>query len=192
MPNSIPDRHIKRIFPFAFFNELIDAGFDYYPFSQAFIAKAIGSTNIKELETIYKAELENKAVKNARKAVARANVTQAGDVFNEPLLLIASIFSKEELATLHLGQPELVNQHILAVQYYDTNHKPIFTKEMPIEVIRQIPELLWDDPNMLIVRLDLNSASSEEGQAAVLKMPKFLENTYLESEETPNGLSETL
>ena len=63
---------------------------------------------------------------------------------------------------------------------------------MPIEVIRQIPELLWDDPNMLIVRLDLNSATSEEGQAAVLKMPKFLENTYLESEETNHGSSETL
>lgn len=192
MPNSIPDRHIKRMFPFAFFNELIDAGFDYYPFSQAFIAKAIGSTNIDKLEEIYNDELNNDTIKNTRKIIARNNVTNAGDGFNEPLLLLGPIYNREELATLHFAQPIVDKQHILAVQYYDTNHKPIFTKEMPIEVIRQIPELLWDDPNMLIVRLDLNSASSEEGQAAVLKMPKFLEDNYLESEETSNGISETL
>lgn len=192
MPNSIPDRHIKRIFPFAFFNELIDAGFDYYPFSQAFIAKAIGSTNIDKLEEIYNDELNNDTIKNTRKIIARNNVTNAGDVFNEPLLLLGPIYNRKELATLHFAQPIVDEQHILAVQYYDTNHKPVFTKEMPIDVIRQIPELLWDDPNMLIVRLDLNSASSEEGQAAVLKMPKFLEDNYLESEETNHGSSETL
>lgn len=192
MPNAIPDRHIRRIFPFAFFNEIIDAGFDYYPFSQAFLAKAAGSTNVDKLEEIYTAELENEAIKNARKAIARANITNAGDVFNEPLLLLTPIYNKDQLATLHLGQPNLTEQHILAVQYYDVNHKPVFTKETPIEIIRQIPELLWDDPNMLIVRLDLNSASSDEGQAAVLKIPKFLEDKYLESEDAPRGISETL
>ena len=180
------------MFPFAFFNEIIDAGFDYYPLSQAFLAKAAGSTNIGKLEEIYTAELENEAIRGMRKAIARANVTNAGDVFDEPLLLLTPVYNREELAVLHLAQPGLTNQHILAVQYYDVNHKPVFTKETPIEIIRQTPELLWDDPDMLIVRLDLNGAASDEGQAAVLKMPKFLENKYLESEDATHGISETL
>lgn len=192
MPNAIPDRHIRRMFPFAFFNEIIDAGFDYYPFGQAFLAKAIGSTNIAKLEEIYTAELENETIKSVRKSIARANVTNAGDVFDEPLLLLTPVYDREELAVLHLAQPGLTKQHILAVQYYDVNHKPVFTKETPIEIIRQIPELLWDDPNMLIVRLDLNNVASDEGQAAVLKMPKFLEDKYLESEDHAHGISETL
>lgn len=163
MPISIPLRHIDRMFPYEFYAELYEEIDLYVPFLETFALKTINGSipNEKELYTKEREEL-----KPMFKDLSSNNIIHLAPslqvLLNMPV--IANVFIQDDLLPLE--------QAYMFVQYYDNNQQPIFTQEQNIELIRQIPEILWDDPNLLIGIYDPNLDA--EDQVWLFKAPDFV------------------
>lgn len=163
MPISIPLRHINRMFPYEFYSELYEALDDYVPLLDTFTLKTINGSVPNEKE-LY--EKEREELKPMFKDLSNNNIIHLAPslqvLLNMPV--IANVFIQDDLLPLE--------QAYMFVQYYDNNQQPIFTQEQNIELIRQIPEILWDDPNLLIGIYDPNLDA--EDQVWLFKAPDFV------------------
>ena len=163
MPISIPLRHIDRMFPYEFYAELYEEIDLYVPFLETFALKTINGSIPNEKE-LYKKEREE--LKPMFKDLSSNNIIHLAPslqvLLNMPV--IANVFIQDDLLPLE--------QAYMFVQYYDNNQQPIFTQEQNIELIRQIPEILWDDPNLLIGIYDPNLDA--EDQVWLFKAPDFV------------------
>lgn len=163
MPISIPLRHIDRMFPYEFYTELYEEIDLYVPFLETFALKTINGSIPNEKE-LY--EKEREELKPMFKDLSSNNIIHLAPslqvLLNMPV--IANVFIQDDLLPLE--------QAYMFVQYYDNNQQPIFTQEQNIELIRQIPEILWDDPNLLIGIYDPNLDA--EDQVWLFKAPDFV------------------
>lgn len=163
MPISIPLRHIDRMFPYEFYAELYEEIDLYVPFLKTFALKTINGSIPNEKE-LY--EKEREELKPVFKDLSSNNIIHLAPslqvLLNMPV--IANVFIQDDLLPLE--------QAYMFVQYYDNNQQPIFTQEQNIELIRQIPEILWDDPNLLIGIYDPNLDA--EDQVWLFKAPDFV------------------
>lgn len=163
MPISIPLRHIDRMFPYEFYAELYEEIDLYVPFLETFALKTINGSIPNEKE-LY--EKEREELKPMFKDLSSNNIIHLAPslqvLLNMPV--IANVFIQDDLLPLE--------QAYMFVQYYDNNQQPIFTQEQNIELIRQIPEILWDDPNLLIGIYDPNL--DDEDQVWLFKAPDFV------------------
>ena len=163
MPISIPLRHIDRMFPYEFYAELYEEIDLYVPFLKTFALKTINGSIPNEKE-LY--EKEREELKPMFKDLSSNNIIHLAPnlqvLLNMPV--IANVFVQDDLLPLE--------QAYMFVQYYDNKQQPIFTQEQNIELIRQIPEILWDDPNLLIGIYDGNQ--NPEGQVSIYKAPDFM------------------
>lgn len=163
MPISIPLRHIDRMFPYEFYAELYKEIDLYVPFLETFALKTINGSIPNEKE-LY--EKEREELKPMFKDLSNNNIIHlTADLqvlLNMPV--IASVFAQDDLLPLE--------QAYMFVQYYDKEQQPLFTQEQNIGLIRQIPEILWDDPNLLIGIYDPNL--DPEDQVLLFKAPDFV------------------
>lgn len=163
MPISIPLRHIDRMFPYEFYAELYEALDDYVPFLETFVLKTINESVPNE-KKLY--EKEREELRPMFKDLSNNNIIHLTSdlqvLLNMPV--IASVFAQDDLLPLE--------QAYMFVQYYDKEQQPLFTQEQNIGLIRQIPEILWDDPNLLIGIYDPNL--DPEDQVLLFKAPDFV------------------
>ena len=163
MPISIPLRHIDRMFPYEFYAELYEALDDYVPLLDTFTLKTINGSVPNEKE-LY--EKEREELRPMFKDLSNNNIIHLTSdlqvLLNMPV--IASVFAQDDLLPLE--------QAYMFVQYYDKEQQPLFTQEQNIGLIRQIPEILWDDPNLLIGIYDPNL--DPEDQVLLFKAPDFV------------------
>lgn len=163
MPISIPLRHIDRMFPYEFYAELYEALDLYVPFLETFVLKTINGSVPNEKE-LY--EKEREELRPMFKDLSNNNIIHLTSdlqvLLNMPV--IASVFAQDDLLPLE--------QAYMFVQYYDKEQQPLFTQEQNIGLIRQIPEILWDDPNLLIGIYDPNL--DPEDQVLLFKAPDFV------------------
>ena len=163
MPISIPLRHIDRMFPYEFYAELYEEIDLYVPFLETFALKTINGSIPNEKE-LY--EKEREELKPMFKDLSSNNIIHLAPnlqvLLNMPV--IANVFIQDD--------PLPLEQAYMFVQYYDNNQQPIFTQEQNIELIRHIPEILWDDPNLLIGIYDPNLDA--EDQVWLFKAPDFV------------------
>lgn len=186
----IPARHIKRMFPFEFYYELSEKWKQWLPASAAFSANVLmeaeGKTPItkEEQKLVFEDELKTKF--SSFEALYKNNLIDAQPY---PLLMLEPYVNKEEII-LKKKIPEL---DFLVVQYFDSKQQPVFSKDVKIESIRQIPEILFDDPNLLIgLMMTHQSSTSEDSDlhseenvmtTAIIKAPKFIEEQWTEKIE---------
>lgn len=163
MPISIPLRHIDRMFPYEFYAELYEALDDYVPLLDTFTLKTINGSVPNEKELYKKERME---LKPTFKQLSNNNVIHITSELQA--LIIMPVIAK---ILVHYQQAPL-EQAYMFVQYYDKLQQPIFTQEQDIQLIRQIPEILWDDPNLLIGIYDPNQ--SDEGEVLIFKAPDFV------------------
>lgn len=163
MPISIPLRHIDRMFPYEFYAELYEALDDYVPLLPTFTLKTI-TGSIPNEKNLF--EEERKELKDIFKPVAHNNII--GLTPELQVLVIMPVIAK---IYIPYDQRPL-EQAYMFVQYYDKEQQPLFTQEQSIELIRQIPEILWDDPNLLIGIYDENQNS--DGKVTIYKAPEFV------------------
>ena len=170
MPISIPLRHIDRMFPYEFYTELYAEIDLYVPFLETFVLKTVNGSIPNEKE-LY--EKEREELRPMFKDLSNNNIIHLTPnlqvLLNMPV--IASVFAQDDLLPLE--------QAYMFVQYYDKEQQPIFTQEQNIELIRKIPEILWDDPNLLIGIYDPNL--DPDDQVLLFKAPQFvIEQLYEE------------
>lgn len=163
MPISIPLRHIDRMFPYEFYAELYEALDDYVPLLPTFTLKTI-TGSIPNEKNLF--EEERTELKPTFKQLSNNNVIHITSELQA--LIIMPVIAK---ILVHYQQAPL-EQAYMFVQYYDKLQQPVFTQEKDIQLIRQIPEILWDDPNLLIGIYDPNL--DPEDQVLLFKAPDFV------------------
>ena len=161
MPISIPLRHIDRMFPYEFYAELFESFNEYVPSMNTFSLKSIKGSVPNEKEIYYK---DRESLKDMFKKLSNHNV-----IHITPNLQV--LINMPVTAKVLLQNPPL-EQAYMFVQYYGTIKQPLLTQEQDINIIRQIPKILWDDPNLLIGIYDPNQ--QPEGQVSIIKAPEFV------------------
>lgn len=161
MPISIPLRHIDRMFPYEFYAELFESFNEYVPSMNTFSLKSIKGSVPNEKEIYYK---ERESLKDMFKKLSNHNV-----IHITPNLQV--LINMPVTAKILLQNPPL-EQAYMFVQYYGTIKQPLLTQEQDLNIVRQIPEILWDDPNLLIGIYDPNQ--QPEGQVSIIKAPEFI------------------
>lgn len=173
MPKYIKAEHVNRMFPFEFYDELSEHLKAYTPLNPAFILqdKLDGKTDRKSL---FEQSRKNKPMDT----LSQNNLIQI-EPFGEFLALEVCVPAEDKETTLKerdkRGQLPL---SIIVAQLYDSSGAPVFATDVTEETIQQIPEVLWDDPNLL---LGVLSFTQEEPRIAVIKIPKRVEDQFFES-----------
>lgn len=185
MPKSIEPQHFNRMFPFEFFDELSQQLKTYTLMNPAFMLKGLLKQTKDEQKALYE-----KANQDQNVQTLMGNNLLDIEPFGELLILapccevehLDSIFSDDEFIRSQVPLSFIVGQ------LYDSSNQPVFAKDVSEPTIQQMPEVLWDDPNLLlaIVTMQENGA-----QVAVLKIPPNIEDRLVESideepEETQN------
>lgn len=167
----IPKRHIYRMFPYEFFKELNEAWDQWVPFQPIF---TLPYTDLrKHVDSL--TEVEKKEhfdeYRKTNDAFDKINLIELDITYIVPLFqyIQKDIIDKKTGTSLDPNQSDY-----LAVQYFDSSQQPVFAPDVKIESIRQIPEILYDDPNLLICIVTAKIDQSEPTQLAILKAPDFL------------------
>ncbi|MGC6586140.1 hypothetical protein ACPV3A_14380 [Paenibacillus sp. Dod16] len=178
MPKNINTDHIERMFPFEFYEELIPQLAGYTIMNPAFF-----SPDHIQIDENKKRGLFDKHRKEMEK------LNQLNILSVEPIgeLLILDICYTNDQSEAILKGGLLRSQvpiSILSVQLYDSSGQPVFASDVSEESIANIPEVLWDDPNLLIAIVSL----SEEGpKIGILKAPpqieQLIEHQIFENED---------
>lgn len=166
MPLTIPIRHIKRMFPYEFYDELYQAYSHKIPMTPVFTKKAM-SISVENPKTEF--ENDYQMISAVLNAFQQAGLQDLG--FGFPVLMLMPYRT-----TTHITEkPQAEDTTVLCVQYFDTSHEAVFTDDLTLDSCRIIPEILWDDPNLFLGFLNMTT-----GQFEVLKLPLFLEDKFLE------------
>lgn len=139
MPISIPSRHINRIFPYEFYKELFEHFDEYIPCLDTFIVK-LALPDIPNEKERYLDEISHPIKKELLNEMRK--IVDIG-LEDFPVYFLMPYTSKESVTQ------SKQNDSWLFVQYFYKTI-PLFTQEQPLEVLREFPEILWDDPNLLI------------------------------------------
>lgn len=173
MPKSIKAEHTSRMFPFEFYDELSEHLKEFTLLNPAFFLK-----DELDAATDRKALFE-KARKNKPMDTLNENNLIQVEPFGELLMLeVCSPAKDKETVVKHRDKRGQIPLSIIVAQLYDSTGAPVFAKDVTEETIGQIPEVLWDDPNLL---LGVITFTQEEPRVAVIKIPKRIEEQFFES-----------
>lgn len=167
MPISIPTRHTKRMFPYEFFDELYAEYNDYVPMLPSFTKRALDIA-VSDPKEEYLTDIEH--YKDTLKPLSAHNLLHTELGF--PVMALLPFVAKNKI--LDMSDPTR-RIGLFVVQLFDTNHNPVFTEDLTLESCRIIPELLYDDPNLLYGILFMDT-----GELEVLKTPSYLVDKFLE------------
>lgn len=174
MPNHIKSEHINRMFPFEFYNELSEHLKSYTLLNPAFILQdKIEVTPAQQKELFYQSR-DNQVFN----ALHENNLLQV-EPFGELLTLEVCCPAKDKITVLRDSNKRVqLPLSIIVAQLYDASGSPVFAKDVEESSIERIPEVLWDDPNLM---LGIVSFTETEPRVAVIKIPGHIEDRLFES-----------
>jgi hypothetical protein len=174
MPKHIQAKHVNRMFPFEFYEELSENLNAFTLLNPAFFLRDTLGVTPDQRKTLFKQSRENKQM-----VVLNQNNLIQVEPFGELLTLEMCCAAQDQ--DVILKEPEKRSQlpiSIIVAQLYDSTGAPVFASDVAEESIEQIPEVLWDDPNLL---LGVVSFTEEEPRVAVIKIPERIEKRLFES-----------
>lgn len=176
MPESIKKEHLDRMFPFEFYDELTDNLLNLTVNNPAFINKTLGKKDtVEERRKLYHEHLDE--VSELMNEITKMNIVEV-EPFGE-VLLLNSVSSNDATFNRAMSDTERSQEPLifLFVQLFDSADLPVFAKDVSDETIENIPEVLHDDPNLLIGVVTLRD---DETVAGVLAIPDRIKNKMLE------------
>lgn len=173
MPKHIKAAHVSRMFPFEFYNELSEQLTTFTLLNPAFILRDQLNGATEQRKKLFEQSRKN----DAMTMLNQNNLLQV-EPFGELLALEVCCPSEEKDSILqgrnNRSQSPL---SIIVAQLYDSSGAPVFATDVAESSIAQIPEVLWDDPNLL---LGVVSFNQEGPRVAVIKIPERIEKQILE------------
>lgn len=174
MPDHIKAEHVSRMFPFEFYEELSENLKAYTLLNPAFILR-----DRLDVTTEQRKELFEQSQKNQPMNTLTKNNLIEVEPFGELLTLEVCCPADDKKTVLAGGDKRgQMPLSIVVAQLYDSSGDPVFSKDVTEESIEQIPEVLWDDPNLL---LGIVTFTQEEPRVAVIKIPGQIEDRMFES-----------
>lgn len=182
MVKFVPNRHLKRMFPYMFFNELYGHLTDYTPENAVFLLR--GTPHESKLDDNLEKQFEE-----IRKELLGDKTLEQNNIYelDQGEFLIVDTYIKRSDIPQAIQQSESVPRYILLAQLFDSAEQPVFSKNTSLETIRKIPEVLWDDPNLALLLLPI-TADTKEGdlneaiELLVIKGPDHFINSLLSDE----------
>ena len=150
MVKYIPNRHVKRMFPYEFFDELYSVLQGYTPENSVFMLR--GTEHEHKLDEDIKTQFETiRQDMIGHKALEENNLYTLDQ---GEFLVVDSYIERDDVENFINNKP--IARYILLAQLFDNQEKPIFSKDTELETLREIPEVLWDDPNLALVLKQFN------------------------------------
>lgn len=178
MPKFIPNRHVRRMFPFDFFNELSQTLPEFIPENPAFLLQdtafqdKLGDNQQDLFETLRKQVLDNTKIE-------QNNLYKLDQ--GTFLILETYVKKKDQYKAI---KHEPTAKYLLLAQLFDSSQQPVFAEDVAIESIRTIPEILWDDPNLVLAILQIMPDPDDNdeilSELGFVKGPQFFMNALLE------------
>ncbi len=165
----IPLRNVNRMFPFEFYKELNSEFKEWIPQNPAFTLEL--TTILKNLKSFDQKDVyykTKKASKDLLKTLEQQNIIEF-DAF--PVLLLDSYVQASNVNPNTGDLNKNTKSAYLFVQYFDSSSQPIFAKDVKLESIRKIPEILYDDPNLLIGLFIQGESENDGYELAIIKGP---------------------
>lgn len=173
MPETIKSEHMNRMFPFEFYDELNEQLASYTLSNPAFLLH-----KKKELPTEKRREVfAHTRTEEVLERLNQHNILEA-EPFGE--LLHLELCTKNEYVDQMLGNQTERSQvplSILVGQLYDSSGAPVFSKDVTEETVAKIPEVLWDDPNLLLGIIEYGETETTVG---IIRMPASVEARLFE------------
>lgn len=167
----VPLRHVYRMFPYEFFKELNEAWDEWIPFQPMF---TIPYTDLKDNLNNWTEEQKKENFDEYRlnhKPYDHANIIEIDFTYIMPLM---PYIKKDLIDKKTAGSKDPNQLDFLVVQYFDSSQQPIFAPTVTTASVREIPEILYDDPNLLIGVVTTKIDQPESFEIAVLKAPSFI------------------
>lgn len=178
MPKTIKLEDVERMFPFEFFDELSQQLKTYTLLNPVFLLQET-FTEDERRDKYY--ELKNS---DAAKLLSKNNLIEV-EPYGELLILETVIQTKDKKS--YVEDSANRNQQplsILVAQLYDSSDEAVFAKDVTNESLAQIPEVLWDDPNLLLAVISFEEKGAEIG---VIKIPSRIEKRLFEEINTEDN-----
>lgn len=178
MPNYIPNRHINRMFPYAFFDELYDVMPEVTPENPVFLLR----------DTPVESKLDDDRVaqfNELRKQLVNNKSFEENNLYtlDQGEFLVLDTYIKRTDKEKMLARQH-VAKYVLLVQYYDSSDQPVFSKDVSMKTIRKIPEILWDDPRLAIILMEVIPEDPDEfdkkSELGIIKAPDFFMEQFIE------------
>lgn len=178
MPKYIKKKHTQRMFPFEFFDELSEQLKDYVIYNPVFLARRKRDIPKDVQKHMYKVSRNNEIIETLH----QSNIIEV-EPFGE-VLILELCCSVEDVDTIIYDKEERSQSplYFLICQLYDSARLPVFSKDVTEETIEKIPEVLWDDPNLMlgIVSFSSDDGIIGEGKVGILKIPQDIEQKLFE------------
>lgn len=176
MPKAIGKEHMERMFPFEFFDELSEQLKEYVFHNPAFLLRDKMKLTDEKRREVYQATRDNEAMDNFFKQ----NIIEV-EPFGE-VLVLELCCAKKDVDTIIQNEIERsqIPISILVCQLYDSSGLPVFATDVTEETIAKIPEVLWDDPNLMLSIVSFSNDNNTEAQAGIIKIPKHVEHKFFE------------
>lgn len=179
MVKSITLENLKRMFPFEFFMELAPNLPEYVFMNPGLIMHKDLKINISEKER--RQLFEAARISTHMQALQKNNIQPAeplGDVLYLELVATSDEFIESRQKTdVEKSQAPM---SILIAQLYDSADLPVFSDDVSESTIQKIPEILYDDPNLMLGVLTF----AEDGpKLGILKIPERIEKKLIEPVE---------
>lgn len=186
MPSYIKSEHLARMFPFEFYEEISENLKEFTLTNPAFIFRDPARWDINARKRMYEETLHSEIT-----TTLHGNNIIDVDPFGDVLILdICFNDNYESYMNMMLANNYDRSQlplSVLVAQLYDSSGKAVFASDVSEKTIARIPEVLWDDPNLLLAVVTF---SEKETTTGVLKIPKKIEETILEPIETESKTEE--
>ena len=183
MVKYIPNRHVKRMFPYEFFDELYSALQDYTPENAVFMLR--GTEHEHKLDEDIKTQFET-----IRQEMIGHKVLEENNLYTldqGEFLIVDTYIERDDVENFINNKP--IARYILLAQLFDNQEKPIFSKDTRLKTLREIPEVLWDDPNLALVLMQFNPGDTDTIEAVshlgIIKGPDYFIRKLLTEPVTP-------
>lgn len=173
MPKTLTTTTMERLFPFEFYWELSRKLKDYAFHNPALLLPDNTPIAMDKRKDMYHASRESALIDTLNQQNI-LTVEPFGEVVLLDLCSPVSVFQQTSSKT----EKTLAPLSFMIAQLYDSTDQPVLSKEVTQETIDQIPEILWDDPNLLLAVLTFDA--TEGGNVAVIKIPERIEQRIIE------------
>ncbi len=187
MVKYVPNRQVKRIFPYDFYNDLYTNLTQFVAENKHFLYR---DTNLDQLVDRNTPEVQ---FENFRKLMYEPSIGEISmeehnlyKVDQGEFLILDQFISREDRLTF-IKEEDDVDRYVILVQLYDDDHKPLLSKDRSLRELREIESATIHDDNLAILVMQTLSAETpdeldEKLHLGVIKAPPHLIEKLLTSD----------
>lgn len=157
----IPNRHVKRVFPYEFYDELYERLTQFTPENVVFLLRDTEFEN--KLDDDVKSQFDNIRDIMLNDKNEEGTTLEEYNIYSEldqgEFLVLDTFIRREDRDKFIQKQP--IDQFVLLVQLFDENQQPIFSKDGQLSKVRKLDAIETDHPDLAMMLMQVASADAD-------------------------------